>query len=162
MGIFSPQFDALACGSQAGKKVEHLEDSANGELNTNTNNDNVVAELILEENSEVVRSASVESINSLQDLYGQKTQNQEKISVADVICRACTQLLFRPVVLNCGHGIYNLLFIPVWACILFYLQLYAKRKFLSIGVISTLIPFPKYLDFNAKKVSIEFYVYSIL
>lgn len=89
--------------------MEHLEESANGELNTITKNDKVVAELILEENSEVVRSTSVESLNSLQDPCAQKPQNQEKISVADVLCRVCTQLLFRPVVLNCGHGIYDLL-----------------------------------------------------
>ncbi|XP_022148101.1 E3 ubiquitin-protein ligase PRT1 isoform X2 [Momordica charantia] len=93
MGYFSPQFDALACDSQAGKKVEHSEDSANGELKTNTNNDKVVAERILEENSAVVGP------------YGQKTQNHEKVSVADLLCRACTQLLFRPVVLNCGHAL---------------------------------------------------------
>lgn len=77
-------------------------------MNANTKNDNVVAELILEENSEVVRSASVEILNSLGDLHGQNTQNQETVTVADVLCRACTQLLLRPVVLNCGHGIYNL------------------------------------------------------
>ena len=107
IGFFSPQFDSLACGSQAGMKVEHLEDSANGELNTNTKNDDAVAELILEENSDVVSSTSVVSLNSLQDPCAQKTQNQEKISVADVLCQACTQLLFRPVVMNCGHGIYS-------------------------------------------------------
>ncbi|XP_038877742.1 E3 ubiquitin-protein ligase PRT1 isoform X2 [Benincasa hispida] len=104
IGFFSPQFDSLACGSQAGIKVEHLEDSANGELNTITKNDDVVTELILEETSEVVSSSSVKSLNSLQDPCAQKTQNQEKISVADVLCQACTQLLFRPVVLNCGHA----------------------------------------------------------
>lgn len=104
IGLFSPQFDSLTRGSQADIKVEHLEESANGELNTITKNDKVVAELILEENSEVVRSTSVESLNSLQDPCAQKPQNQEKISVADVLCRVCTQLLFRPVVLNCGHA----------------------------------------------------------
>ncbi|XP_023515020.1 E3 ubiquitin-protein ligase PRT1 [Cucurbita pepo subsp. pepo] len=104
LGLFSPQYDSLACGSRAGEKIEHLEDSANGEMNANTKNDNVVAELILEENSEVVRSASVEILNSLGDLHGQNTQNQETVTVADVLCRACTQLLLRPVVLNCGHA----------------------------------------------------------
>lgn len=29
---------------------------------------------------------------------------QQKISVADVMCTMCKQLLFHPVVLNCGHG----------------------------------------------------------
>lgn len=116
IGLFSPQFDALACGSQDGEKVKLLEDSANVKLNKNAT-DNVVAEsIIFEANSEVVRSASVESLNSLQNLHGQKTPNQEKISVADVLCRACNQLLFRPVVLNCGHGIFI-----VWACIILYL-----------------------------------------
>lgn len=29
---------------------------------------------------------------------------QRKLSVADVTCTMCKQLLFHPVVLNCGHG----------------------------------------------------------
>lgn len=29
---------------------------------------------------------------------------QQKLSVADVTCTMCKQLLFHPVVLNCGHG----------------------------------------------------------
>ncbi|KAI9112177.1 hypothetical protein K1719_016700 [Acacia pycnantha] len=32
-----------------------------------------------------------------------QNDRQQKISVADVTCSACKQLLFRPVVLNCGH-----------------------------------------------------------
>lgn len=35
-----------------------------------------------------------------------QNDRQQKISVADVMCSACKQLLFHPVVLNCGHGIY--------------------------------------------------------
>lgn len=33
-----------------------------------------------------------------------KLNIQQKISVADVMCTMCKQLLFHPVVLNCGHG----------------------------------------------------------
>ncbi|XP_028780959.1 E3 ubiquitin-protein ligase PRT1 isoform X1 [Neltuma alba] len=32
-----------------------------------------------------------------------QTDRQEKISAADVVCSTCKQLLFHPVVLNCGH-----------------------------------------------------------
>lgn len=35
-----------------------------------------------------------------------QNDRQQKISVADVMCSACKQLLFHPVVLNCGDGIY--------------------------------------------------------
>lgn len=31
-------------------------------------------------------------------------QTSEPLSIADVQCASCNQLLFRPVVLNCGHG----------------------------------------------------------
>lgn len=42
-------------------------------------------------NSEVIRNIAVEKYC-------------KKVSVADVLCMECKQLLFRPVVLNCGHG----------------------------------------------------------
>jgi len=35
----------------------------------------------------------------------QDNLTQQKISVADVMCTMCKQLLFHPVVLHCGHGI---------------------------------------------------------
>ena len=37
-------------------------------------------------------------------LQNNPDQTCEQLSVADVQCAACKQLLFRPVVLNCGHG----------------------------------------------------------
>lgn len=43
-------------------------------------------------NSEVIRNIAVEE------------KYCKKVSVADVLCMECKQLLFRPVVLNCGHG----------------------------------------------------------
>lgn len=33
--------------------------------------------------------------------------NHRKISLRDVLCTLCNELLFRPVVLNCGHGIFT-------------------------------------------------------
>lgn len=44
-------------------------------------------------NSEVIRNIAVEE------------EYCKQVSVADVLCLACKQLLFRPLVLNCGHGI---------------------------------------------------------
>nr|GEZ67979.1 E3 ubiquitin-protein ligase PRT1-like isoform X1 [Tanacetum cinerariifolium] len=39
--------------------------------------------------------------NKLKDRSSAK--NYKQITVADVLCAACKQLLFRPVALNCGH-----------------------------------------------------------
>ncbi|XP_062024743.1 E3 ubiquitin-protein ligase PRT1-like [Rosa rugosa] len=36
-------------------------------------------------------------------LCQQRSGSPKQISVADVLCAACKELLFRPVVLNCGH-----------------------------------------------------------
>lgn len=33
--------------------------------------------------------------------------NCHQISVCDVLCTLCKELLFRPIVLNCGHGTYH-------------------------------------------------------
>ena len=40
--------------------------------------------------------------NSL--LSHQQSGSSQQISVADVLCAACKDLVFRPVVVNCGHG----------------------------------------------------------
>ncbi|OMP10377.1 E3 ubiquitin-protein ligase PRT1-like protein [Corchorus olitorius] len=42
-----------------------------------------------------------EDLNQIKPVSGLE---KEQISVADLLCTACKQLLFRPVVLNCGHG----------------------------------------------------------
>ncbi|KVI03807.1 Zinc finger, RING/FYVE/PHD-type, partial [Cynara cardunculus var. scolymus] len=34
---------------------------------------------------------------------GSSAENGNRVTVADVLCTACRQLLYRPVVLNCGH-----------------------------------------------------------
>jgi hypothetical protein len=43
-------------------------------------------------NSDVIRNVAIEE------------KNCKQVSVADVLCSACKQLLYHPVVLNCGHG----------------------------------------------------------
>lgn len=41
---------------------------------------------------------------------GSESRDEKVVSVADLLCAACNSLLFRPVVLNCGHG--SLYFFP--------------------------------------------------
>lgn len=40
--------------------------------------------------------------------------DENKISISDVICSGCKEILFRPSVLNCGHGMFfkNSVIIP--------------------------------------------------
>lgn len=112
-GIFSPQFNAQACvhwGDPASFSTMDFESNTSldpsstrkGEPNTNL-------ELLLPDspfqdcsactliessdgNSDVIRNVAIEE------------KNCKQVSVTDVLCSACKQLLFHPVVLNCGHG----------------------------------------------------------
>lgn len=47
-------------------------------------------------------SPDIDSLVTSEELNNARTY--EQISVSDVLCSACKELLFRPVVLNCGHG----------------------------------------------------------
>ncbi|KAJ7961512.1 E3 ubiquitin-protein ligase PRT1 [Quillaja saponaria] len=126
-GLFSPQFHTDACGSQA--KVENQESSScctTMDLEYNslrepfpTTKEEPPAHMeqlksvmqcqqegaiIFEHASE--RKHGVMGIPSVEEenFRGNEHNGQGKeISVANLLCTACKQLLFRPVVLNCGH-----------------------------------------------------------
>ncbi|WCJ38088.1 E3 ubiquitin-protein ligase PRT1 [Euphorbia peplus] len=82
MGYFSPQFDPNAHGSHA-----HKEDELHDHLHP---------------------TSTISNSNSLSKPCS--TGNEEsngsckELSLTDVECTSCKQLLFRPVFLNCGHG----------------------------------------------------------
>ncbi|XP_039001031.1 E3 ubiquitin-protein ligase PRT1-like [Hibiscus syriacus] len=42
----------------------------------------------------------IEELSQMRPVAGEE---KDRISVADLLCTACKQLLFRPIVLNCGH-----------------------------------------------------------
>lgn len=107
IGSFSPQFDADAYNSQPNGD---LENSACGEPSVEQ----------LESNSHIsanVTTRPVQASDGDPELTGiaidrekkipqnQPNGNCKQILVEDVLCSACNQLLFRPAVLNCGHGI---------------------------------------------------------
>jgi len=52
--------------------------------------------------SEGTANAAIKSCNLIRTGLGRGIQKQA--SVADLLCAECKKLLFRPVVLNCGHG----------------------------------------------------------
>ncbi|KAI7750622.1 hypothetical protein M8C21_014806 [Ambrosia artemisiifolia] len=56
---------------------------------------------ISEDNVAVVSSSSTDENKSN---AGNSGRNCKQVTVADVLCSACKQLLFQPVVLNCGHA----------------------------------------------------------
>uniref|UniRef100_A0A199U9V3 RING-type domain-containing protein n=1 Tax=Manihot esculenta TaxID=3983 RepID=A0A199U9V3_MANES len=83
IGYFSPQFDFSACGSNANQEHNPLKDTEHPSITS-------------------LESTSVsDSCFSSQQV---PNGNFKMVSITDVQCTACKQLLFRPVVLNCGHG----------------------------------------------------------
>ena len=122
MGYFSPQFDASTCGSQA--KFYHTGSSPSRTTkNPVSNSGNLESFECMEQSGsathegkegaifsehtsnitpEVIGTPCVEGKKSPQNY---EHNQQQKILPADVMCTKCKQLLFRPVVLHCGHGI---------------------------------------------------------
>ncbi|XVF21396.1 hypothetical protein REPUB_Repub12eG0086900 [Reevesia pubescens] len=105
-GCSSPEFNGHACESQAGefnylripshssafsespsigkeklgKLAGQVESNYNGTIPTKENSDG--------------------DLNKVKPVA---EEEKDQVSVADLLCSACKQLLFRPVVLNCGH-----------------------------------------------------------
>ncbi|KDP26394.1 hypothetical protein JCGZ_17552 [Jatropha curcas] len=82
-GCFSPQLNCSACGSHANQEYDHLKDPEHSS------------------SSSLYSNSCSESCSTR---TGEPNGNCKQVSVADVQCIACKQLLFRPVILNCGHG----------------------------------------------------------
>ncbi|KAI4354396.1 hypothetical protein L6164_003261 [Bauhinia variegata] len=126
-GDYSPQFDADACGSLA--KYLYPGSSSSCSIITSESNSCPTSlssssmETSVHEQSESAShehdkdtvdcehtsDGTIVAVGTLSpSVKGKKfPQNeqhgQQKISVADLMCTACKQLLFNPIVLNCGH-----------------------------------------------------------
>ncbi|XP_038694817.1 E3 ubiquitin-protein ligase PRT1-like isoform X2 [Tripterygium wilfordii] len=127
-GLFSPQLDGHASALIADKDCNHLMDSVNSCTTTcesksclspssakkdpNANmeqlestftiqgNDMTFSQHLCGESFEVQKADTSAKENLSQNKLNESCK---QISIADVLCIACKQLLFRPVVLNCGH-----------------------------------------------------------
>ncbi|GMJ09010.1 proteolysis 1 [Hibiscus trionum] len=88
VGCFSPEFSGHACGSEADGEINHLGSSS--ESSNFSDSSSTSKEL-----NKPVGQNQIESRVS--------DEQNDQITVADVLCTDCKQLLFRPIVLNCGH-----------------------------------------------------------
>ncbi|KAG4924854.1 hypothetical protein AAZX31_18G155300 [Glycine max] len=113
-GFYSPQFDPDTCESQA--KFGHSGiPSSSSNLNLTSNSCNVGTSECLEQSGSAANEGDDGTIyyDGESDIIGTPAKGkkmpqeelsvQRKLSVADVTCTMCKQLLFHPVVLNCGH-----------------------------------------------------------
>ncbi|CAI9288361.1 unnamed protein product [Lactuca saligna] len=79
------------------RKTQTLEDERQGSVGFATDIDSVVTG---EELDNLLINPSTEEKKSVD---GSSAGNCQQVTVADMLCSACKQLLFRPVALNCGH-----------------------------------------------------------
>ncbi|CAH1417880.1 unnamed protein product [Lactuca virosa] len=88
------------------RKTQTLEDERQGLLGFATDIDSVVTGEKLDQPS---KSSSEDNLlinpstEEKKSVDGSSAGNCKQVTVADMLCSACKQLLFRPVALNCGH-----------------------------------------------------------
>ncbi|KAL5562095.1 hypothetical protein UlMin_031842 [Ulmus minor] len=103
-GNFSPQFDASSQINQESHPLGYStrEPCADMEQSVSITQvlDNSTSKESIGQNCEVAVTGTVNEWNSSQ---AQHIENRKQVTVADVLCAGCNQLLFRPVALNCGH-----------------------------------------------------------
>lgn len=111
--FFSPQLDNHACGPLVDNECHHLNDSMQfsrifcGSSSKTGSHENMeqLESVSVAMNNGTSEQSSIEGIT----VAGKKlppnelNDNCKQISIVDVLCTACKQLLIRPVVLNCGH-----------------------------------------------------------
>ena len=131
MRVFSPNVGDLLCTLHANKEPYVLDDqaqsstsSSNGEqLSTNlssirkrepcANMEQPEFIALVQDNSPTIpKQITAESFESScfdgvkVDNLSQRSSSKifQHVSIVDVLCALCKQLLFRPAALNCGHG----------------------------------------------------------
>lgn len=104
-GYYSPQFDLDTCESQA-KFGHSCSPSSSSTINLDSNSSNVgTSECMDQPGSSHEGEPEITGTRVEEKALPQDNLTQQKISVPDVMCTMCKQLLFHPVVLHCGHGI---------------------------------------------------------
>lgn len=119
MGYFSPQINGSAYVSQSGEtriKLSDAEPSLNsssvraGEClekiypvqSGSVNQDFGLANLL--DGRKDITATSVINAEDRNSNQIHESGTHEQVSVDDVLCGSCKQMLFRPIILNCGHG----------------------------------------------------------
>lgn len=114
-GYFSPEFNSHACELHADGEFNYLRNPAHSSamcfrsssyLNSHaTSKDNLckTAGQVESHDNDTIHTKQ-NSDRDLSQIKPVARQEKEQVSVADLLCAACKQLLFRPVILNCGHG----------------------------------------------------------
>ncbi|XP_052170304.1 E3 ubiquitin-protein ligase PRT1 [Diospyros lotus] len=124
IGFFSPELDDLLGAPLANKELDHLDnqaqsftkstwDNLSAHPSINRNGD-PYANMGQSERAPVVQDNGSCTIELKEKRMPQRNCNGtwNQVSVDDVLCPACKQLLFRPVVLNCGHVFCEACIIP--------------------------------------------------
>lgn len=134
-GIFSPQFNAQACNHRGDltslSTMDFKSKSPSDSLSTRKGESYANLEL-LNSDSQVQDDGVctlIEIGNGNSEVNGNvslKENTSKQVSVSDMLCLACKQLLFRPVVLNCGHGIELQSLCPIYC-----LPIKKKKKLFS-------------------------------
>lgn len=103
-GYYSPQFDFDTCESQA-KFGHSCSPSSSSTINLVSNSSNVGTSECMDQPGSTSHEGEPEITGTRVEEKALPLDNltQQKISVADVMCTMCKQLLFHPVVLHCGH-----------------------------------------------------------
>ncbi|KAK6286636.1 hypothetical protein POUND7_012815 [Theobroma cacao] len=116
-GYFSPEFNSHACELHADGEFNYLRNPAHSSamcfrsssyLNSHaTSKDNLckTAGQVESHDNDTIHTKQ-NSDRDLSQIKPVARQEKEQVSVADLLCAACKQLLFRPVILNCGHGLH--------------------------------------------------------
>ncbi|XWS76103.1 hypothetical protein CRYUN_Cryun01aG0148300 [Craigia yunnanensis] len=103
VGYFSPEFNGHARESQADGEFNYLGSPTHSDSpSTSKEKLNKPAGQVESHYNGTTRTKeNSDGVNQIKPAAGEE---KDQVSVADLLCTACKQLLFRPVVLNCGHA----------------------------------------------------------
>ncbi|XP_058207087.1 E3 ubiquitin-protein ligase PRT1-like isoform X2 [Rhododendron vialii] len=90
-GCFSPKVDDLLCASHTKEELNHLDDQDNS------------TSMPKQITAESFKSTCTFGVKENYSPQGSCNKISGQVSIVDVSCATCKQLLFRPTVLNCGH-----------------------------------------------------------
>ncbi|KAL3517794.1 hypothetical protein ACH5RR_020383 [Cinchona calisaya] len=123
LGCFSPQFNGPVCTPQSEQELNNVDSSQRSEISSLdlSNDPSCSSNGVVLFNGEQLQSGltgqenlrtsmgGIEATNTIVD-HGDKLHHRsangacQTISVDDALCTLCNRLIYRPVVLNCGHA----------------------------------------------------------